>query len=130
MSNKPINEDEESDLSQERDDRCEVLASKSLAIIGSVDGVYLGNSAEEKVAHYNPILKRLMELYKNEDARLSEITYVHQIIMEAISHLQNYTNASIQKHSAKIQEGFYGKPPEEVTMADIAEKLEEIESKE
>lgn len=113
-------------LSAERDKKTVIIVERILKELGK-QKVYQYENRQGYVDCYNELVKKTLDIFVDEDLKLADINYVFGTLEGIIQHLTNYTKETLNKHDRVMNEFYYGKGYDEITVSDLDKKLKRLE---
>lgn len=107
------------DLTKERDKKCIPIAKKVIELISKHD-VMIGNVEKEKtIEYYKGLEEKIIKFYLLKELTSGEVSYVQQLVLQAVDIPLNFVKASIIDSYEKATEKVFGKPEREINLSDI-----------
>lgn len=114
----------EKDLTKERNEKCIPIAKEVLGLISKYDGPIGDIKNEDIVEDYEDLEVEILKLYLKNKLTASEVTYIQQLVLQAVDVPLNFVKQSIFESWDRAMEVKFGKPEEEVTLEDLDKILQ------
>lgn len=122
MEDIATNTEAQLDLTKERDERCIPIAREVLGIIAECTDGKLGNQApaHELRMSWEGAARQMLEVYLAKNLTLTEVSYVNQLVLQAVEVTSTLTVDSINASLDRLQQKLLdGKKLSELTLGEM-----------
>lgn len=108
------------DLTKLAEERCFPVAKEILKMIANYSNLKIGRFEQKELnKEYKELIQSIKELILEKNLYLEDINYIMKLIAQPNEIVKNILNDNINELLSQVQDKFWGKPINEVTLKDL-----------